>query len=142
MAINDRYTFEGSLFRDLKRNTATLYVEITDTIKIKTTPQLRIGFKHFYADNQTQTECIVKTTGQTVDGISVKIHAPNDDIRTYQLDFDINGSKSVVHWYTTKQGQNLVASSTAQTVTVNELFEFEDSKPKTILREFLNSCKN
>lgn len=130
----NNYQFEGRLFRDLKRDTATLYVIVKNLDTNFQTPELRIGFSNFEnSENQIQTECLVKSSLKPVIGIQATIFVPAEDVITYQLDFVIDGKRHTVMWWPDK-GKNLVASSESQPLEFKSLF----ATPTTIaLKQFL-----
>lgn len=133
----DTYAYEGRLFRDRKRNTATLYLEIVDALRGTRTPEIRIGFEQFdRSDDQTQTQTIVRSSGKTVQGLEVRIFVPSQDSSTYQLDFNLNGERHTAHWHC-EQNKNLVATSASRAIPIEELFKTQHISSQK-LRTFLN----
>lgn len=141
------YEFEGKLFRDFKRNTGTLYIYITDPTVDSTTPEIRIGFDEFErSDSQRQTNCIIRQTGQTVEGIRATVFVPDQEVYHYQINITLGKELYVLHWHT-EDGKNLVASSSASPIYFKELLEprerivtqLRDKTDSTKLRNFLRN---
>lgn len=129
-----RYSFKGRLFRDKKRDTATLYIYIIDTHTDTSTSEIRIGYKQF-EDSQTQqqTDCVERSSGVVVSGIKTCIFAPCGDVDTYQIDIMLNQERYTLHWHTTPNSNNLVASSDAEATPFESLFRQQNSKLQSLL---------
>lgn len=144
LGYGEQYDFEGTLFVDSKRDTATLYLEMTDLQTKFKTPQLRIGFNNFKDSNiQYQTRCQVKETGEYVSGISCKIYIPVDECPHYQIDIMLNEKERyTVFWAPENSSNNCAASSKAQLTPFEELFQnpspVKAIKDSTKLRKFIN----
>ena len=142
MNVGDRYLFEGRLFRDYKRNTATLYLEIQDSQTLHTTPQIRIGFKQFEnLEEQYQSQCVVKSTGKSVSGITAQVFVPEKEIVHYQINVTLRDELYTLDWYpTSEDNENLVASSDAKPIPFEDLFRTPTpATDSTNLRNFLNN---
>ena len=131
---NKKYQITGRLFRDKPRNTATLYVKLSNA-QGEITPEIRIGYKNFMQEGQMQTETVVRHTGETVDGLKCRIGTVA--YGHYQLDFDIADytQSEVWHTETGKEGSNLVASSDAQAVHIDQLFANRDESVTDAIRK-------
>lgn len=149
MNMGDRYLFDGTLFRDCKRDTATLYIEITDTHTSQTTDKIRIGFKEFEnTETQYQTQCVVKQTGEHISGIQAEIFVPYKEQQTYQINIKLNDELYVLHWEReyNPNNDNIVASSTARTTPFEQLFgrktQSNHGNNNSKLVEFVNSLSD
>ena len=112
------YLYQGRLFRDLHRDTATLYLYMTDLKTNYTTEELRIGFKNFdNSRDQIQTNAMINETKQPIQGLEVRIFVPCDDVETYQLDFVCNGKRQTEHWWP-QDGKNLAATSESRPIPI------------------------
>lgn len=146
LGYTDNYHYEGRLFRDIRRDTATLYLTITDTTTGYTTPEIRVGFKHFEStDTQIQTETLLRESGESIQGLEVVIYVPQEDVVTYQLDFNLKGLRHTAHWYT-ERNKNLVATSESRPIPIETLFKPSVrealSRSNSKMQNFLNNINN
>jgi hypothetical protein len=143
--INDRilewnkpsgFTYEGKLYVDKKRNTATLYLNINDLVEI------RFGFVDPYKTGISSDQlcyninAILRETGQPVRDIDVALFCPvvgETDLWQINIEYD-NETSDVEFLYPTGKTQDLVATTDA--VNVLDLLKEE---PTTNLSKFLNA---